>query len=394
MTTKPIEKADAPVDHRPIDPPVWVSYTPLVVGAAIAWGVVYSLFAGRHTRFDELALGEETVTRLSFFGGQKIHCIGLGNDDEKCNQGAESRAMPNGVVLWLGNSQLHAINQAEPSDRTAAYIAHQALLADGIDLVANSLPNASLQEHYLVAESIRTRLPVRTLIVPAVFDDTRESGIREPVQPVFSEHETLVHLRETETGRRLIAEFEAAHAEAADDTNADMAALDETVQERSETFLNDWMDAHSSVWAARAEARGQIFNNLYLVRNSAFGINAQTVRPVIASRYSDNLQALRDMASLHARANIRVIIYIAPLRTDVTPPYIPEQYAQFQADVEQLCEETGAEFHNLGDIVPGEYWGVKASTAIGGVPEYDFMHFQEEGHQRLADAVVAAVRER
>ena len=171
------------------------------------------------------------------------------------------------------------------------------------------------------------------------------------------------------------------------------AALDETVQERSETFLNDWMDAHSSVWAARAEARGQIFNNLYLVRNSAFGINAQTVRPVIASRYSDNLQALRDMASLQARANIRVIIYIAPLRTDVTPPYIPEQYAQFQADVEQLCEETGAEFHNLGDIVPGEYWGVKASTAIGGAPEYDFMHFQEEGHQRLADAVVAAVRE-
>jgi hypothetical protein len=301
--------------------------------------------------------------------------------------------MPNGVALWLGNSQLHAINQAEPSDRTAAYIAHQALLADGIDLVANSLPNASLQEHYLVAESIRTRLPVRTLIVPAVFDDTRESGIREPVEPVFSEQETLVHLRETETGRRLIAEFEAAHAEAADDTNADMAALDETVQECSETFLNDWMDAHSSVWAARAEARGQIFNNLYLVRNSAFGINAQTVRPVIASRYSDNLQALRDMASLHARANIRVIIYIAPLRTDVTPPYIPEQYAQFQSDVEQLCEETGTEFHNLGDIVPGEYWGVKASTAIGGVPEYDFMHFQEEGHQRLADAVVAAVRE-
>ncbi len=92
MTTKPIEKADAPVDHRPIDPPIWVSYTPLVVGAAIAWGVVYSLFAGRHTRFDELALGEETVTRLSFFDGQKMHCIGLGNDDEKCNLGAESRA--------------------------------------------------------------------------------------------------------------------------------------------------------------------------------------------------------------------------------------------------------------------------------------------------------------
>ena len=386
MRTNPSNKPAS----RELSPPLWVSYTPLVVGAAIAWGAMYSLFAGRHTRFDELALGEETVTRLSFFEGQKIHCIGLGNDDEKCNQGAESREMPNGVALWLGNSQLHAINQAEPSDRTAAYLAHDALVSEGVDLVANSLPNASLQEHYLVAESIRTRLPLRAVIVPAVFDDTREAGIREPVQPIFSDEAALAHVRETQTGRRLIAEFEASRTTV--DGNADMAALDETVQERSETFLNGWMDEHSSVWAARAEARGQIFNNLYLVRNAAFRINAQTVRPIIASRYGDNLQALRDIASLHARANIRVIIYIAPLRTDVTPPYIAEEYARFQSDVEQLCGETGAEFHNFGDIVPGEYWGVKASTTIGGAPEYDFMHFQEGGHRRLADAVVAALR--
>lgn len=386
MTTKPSDKAPS------IDvPSLWVSYTPLVVGAAIAWGAMYSLFAGQHTRFDELALGEETVTRLSYYEGLKIHCIGLGNDDEKCNQAAEHRAMPNGVALWLGNSQLHAINQAEPADRTAAYLAHETLAPVGIDLVANSLPNANFQEHYIVAESIRSRLPVRTVIVPAVFDDMREAGMREMVHPAFAEPATLQHLQETETGRRSISEFALMQSESADDTNADMAALDETVQERSETFLNDWMDAHSSVWAARAEARGQIFNNLYLVRNAAFGINAQTVRPIIASRYAQNLQALRDIASLRARANIRVIVYIAPLRTDVTPPYVATEYTSFQADIERLCEETGAEFRNFSDLVPGEYWGVKASTTIGGEPEYDFMHFQEEGHQRLAGAVIEAL---
>ena len=47
--------------------------------------------------------------------------------------------------------------------------------------------------------------------------------------------------------------------------------------------------------------RDQMFTDLYLARNAAFGINAQTARPIISSRYQDNLQALHFQGEGHRR---------------------------------------------------------------------------------------------
>ncbi|HPU16433.1 MAG TPA: hypothetical protein PK808_10110, partial [Polymorphobacter sp.] len=80
------------------------------------------------------------------------------------------------------------------------------------------------------------------------------------------------------------------------------------------------------------------------------------------------------------RDHVRVIVYIPPLRQDVTPPYNPADYARFKADTKTLATRYGAVWVDIDAIVPGPLWGMKESPVTGGALELDFMHFQEPGH--------------
>ena len=69
--------------------------------------------------------------------------------------------------------------------------------------------------------------------------------------------------------------------------------------------------------------------------------------------------------------------------------------AQFKATIEALAERrNGVRFANLEGLIPGEYWGLKASTDGDGEPELDYMHFQFKGHQMLAEALKTEIEQR
>ncbi len=367
------------------------SALPLAIGALIAVLVLSYHYARTDTEFEDLALGTQTQTSIAIVDGDRIHCLGLGADAEECVAGARERARPGGEVLWLGNSQLHAINQLAEGDHTAPYYAHLALRQSERDLVAFSLPNASLQELYVLAEHLRHELPVRAIVLPAVFDDVRETGIRHRLEPAFESEATLTALRGTDTGRRLIRAREDARRAEAAGVDA-VGPLTATTQEITESALNGWLEEHSAVWAARAEARGQLFTALYRFRNWIFRIDAQTVRPIIPARYTDNMRALADLLAQARAAGIRSVVYLAPLRDDVPPPYDPGEYQRFRDEVRALCEEHAATYVDLEHLVPAELWGLKDATTIGGEPELDFMHFQGEGHRLVADAILDTLR--
>src|SRR5437016_5229227 len=83
-------------------------------------------------------------------------------------------------ILWLGNSQLHFINQYAQGDHVAPYWLRQAApCPDTTVPLGVSLPNANLQEHYILASYVTTRLPIRLIILELCFDDMREDGLRE-----------------------------------------------------------------------------------------------------------------------------------------------------------------------------------------------------------------------
>jgi lysophospholipase L1-like esterase len=118
------------------------------------------------------------------------------------------------------------------------------------------------------------------------------------------------------------------------------------------------------------------------------GVNPSSKRKVIKGRYQDNMNALRATLELAKENSSHVLVYIAPLRSDVEIPYIKSEYDSFKNEVQMLTKELHAQFVNFEDLVPADLWGSKGGTTIGEKTELDFMHFQAGGHTLLANEVV------
>lgn len=351
----------------------------LLVAMLLASFIVRAWVTDPDENFEELALGRETQSYFAEVGGTPIHCL-RAHEAGACIEGWEQRGRKP-LAVWLGNSQLHAINQLRPGDQSASELVQAALSARGGDLLAFSQPNANLQEHYVLFLYLLERLPVRALVLPFVFDDTRESGLRPLIEAALEEPAVVASLEADATGRQILANYRK-------QASGDLAALDATVQQRSEETLNDWLEARSTLWRSRPAARGNLFNNLYIFRNQLLGIDAQSKRRVLPGRLALNLDAARSLLRAAREHKVETLLYIVPLRNDVATPYIASEYASFKQAIARLARDEGATLENLESLVPAELWGRKDATSLDGEAELDFMHFQGGGHALLAEAVL------
>ncbi|QXP94880.1 hypothetical protein [Methylococcus capsulatus] len=359
--------------------PAFLKAVSLLLGGCLAIAYLNLNFTGRKTDFeDAAALGAATTTIRASVAGYRIHCDDS-RDAAECLAGVEARHAVHSV-LWLGNSQVHAVNQLRAGETNATPLLFDQLKNHGLDLITFSQPNANLQEHYVLFEYLRQRLPLRFLILPVVFDDTREDGLRKGVADFLGDPPTALALSRTEIGQKILRAARTVPPSAESDT----AGISHTLQERVEKSINAWLGAHSSLWASRPEMRGRVMLNLYLLRNALLGIRPTSKRKLIKGRYLDNLAALEAILTAAASQGIRVVMYVAPLRNDVDTPYVDSEYRHFKAEVQVLAQRHDASFANLENLVPAELWGSKAGTSVGRGQEMDFMHFQAGGHKLLA----------
>lgn len=331
--------------------------------------------------FEDLALGKENTTSLGKVSDLKIHCNDLDDVDE-CLQSYKKSGSGQPVLLWLGNSQVHAINQFKPGEETAAPELHRKFQVTSEYFLTLSQPNANLQEHFLLFTYLLNRLPIKKLVLPVFFDDMREDGVRTSLVDVFKDQKTIEALRDTKIGRILIEN----HGNQ-DAANKDMVALQDTLQERSERGLNSMLEEAWLLWAARPTLRGELFGGLYLLRNWVFGINASSSRKIIPGNYARNIDALFAILKVAALREVQVLIYIPPLRNDVKVPYDIHEYTSFKSEIASIAQENYIRFVDLENVVPAKFWGTKNSTTIGKGQELDFMHFQAAGHRLLATAI-------
>jgi len=364
---------------------VYNSLLPLLIGIVLGIFLLHnsSLVVNSDVNFDELAFAGGTTSYFAKVNQLQIHCSSFPTiyqciNDYKNFGGNEE------VVLWLGNSQLHAINQMRTGDETASAILYRGLKTEYKHLLTFSQPNASLQEHYVLYEYLSQKLPISYLLLPVVFDDLRETGIRFGLIDAFKISEVSTSLSRTEIGRNLIA-----IQGDKDVVGSDMDALDTTVQEKVENFLNSQLESIWGIWAERSSFRGNVMNNLYLLRNWIFGITPSSARKMIPGRYSLNMQSLQAIMHSANQKGIKVLIYIVPIRDDVTIPYDLHQYNKFKSEVELAAKNESARFINIEGLVPVKLWGSKDSTTIGVVKELDFMHFKEKGHELLAERLLS-----
>lgn len=354
----------------------------LIIGIILGFFIVYLILPNKNNlKFEDLALGENNAPYYSKLNGVSIHCTGL-NDLEDCVSGYKVNGVAMDPVIWLGNSQLHAINQYKDNDSTASQELHIKLKKNNQYLITFSQPNSNLQEHYLLFNHLLNELPIKLLILPIVFDDLREDGIRDNLLNAINNQKSQIELKMSQTGKNIIKIFENKISE------NDLDSSYKTFQDRSESFLNKNLEKIWPIWEKRGELRANIFHKIYLFRNTLFGINPSTIRRIIPDNYDKNLKALEDIYNLSKKNDIQILSYIVPLRNDVKVPYDINDYQKFINEVELLSSSyNNIYFYNLDHIVPGKYWGTKSSTNLTGENELDFMHFTSEGHKILAEQI-------
>jgi len=356
-------------------------FVPIVVSSLVSIAL-FSFYLRFITpvNFDELALGEEATPVFNYIDSKSIHCQDL-IDADKCITEYKESNIENLIVL-LGNSQIHAINQSKAGDETLVPIIHRELLPKGAYFVALSQPNASLQEHYLLFEYLKSKMDIKFLVLPVVFDDTRETGVRNTIAGVFDDRIVTGQLISTELGKTLLDNY------SEKDTSRNNLNIDhDTIQQKVEYMLNDKLDLLWEGWKSRESIRGDLFVFLYQFRNWLFNITPSSTRRKIPGRYAMNITALKEIISSAKNSGTKVLIYVVPLRNDVKIPYNLDEYSDFKMEVEILSQDEHVSYLNLENLVPSRFWGTKSSTVAGGGDELDFMHFQAGGHKILADSL-------
>ena len=363
-------------------PDHWTDHASLGVGLALAFALLLYAVANWAIKLEEAAYGDETA---GYDGAAGYVCQGAATH-HLCRDGYRASAKQP-VVLWLGNSQLAAVNRPQAGDRSAPAILRDTLAQRGRTLITYQMPNASLDEHLLTTEAIRAEFNPAVVVLPVCYDDIRVTSVRADVSDLLNQDGVRERLSASPLGRE-IATLSQAH-----DGGSQQEPVDDprSIRPRVENALVGWLEAHSPLWAKRATLRGVVAFSIHTLRNKLLGINSQTKRPVPPVLEDARLALLDRWLAEQARQGRQVLIYAPPYRQNVSGPYVEADYARFKARLKALAERHGARFADIDDIVPGPEWGM-VTDSLFGFREYDFMHFTGAGHQRLAAAIDAQLR--
>lgn len=384
-------KSDVPIRH---DPSYWRSWganwrrqiAALAVGVALGFGLLTWLDARRIVP-EDLALGVENWAAPAVFRGHRINAWKL---DEYAAIYDLRRTNAASEILWVGNSQLHAINQLKRDrDSVAALHASEKL---GTPVWCLSLPNENVQEQLVVLQWALMQRPVRWLVLPLVYDKLRNDGLRVGfVRLASPELATLLGARPLSA--RLRDEISKLEMDSRSDDRANgqpPKALSQysfsewlhglSLQDVVERNLDAALSARWLLWERRSQLWATFLNDLYNLRNWALNIKSSTKRPMLKLPYENNMQAFRELLDVAEQAGVNVLIYVAPIRQDVEPPYILADYRAWKSEVaayiagRAMSNRMNIRYVDLDNLVPADQWGtIENSTEI------DFMHFRGEG---------------
>ena len=285
-------------------------------------------------------------------------------------------------ILWLGNSQLHFIEDFEKGQHTAPYMLRRLLeCPDTTVPLGVSLPHANLQEQYVLTRFVRRRLPIQVVIVQLSFDDLREDGLRDDFSQLLDAADRAV-LRDDPVGRAILAKAELQWQ--GRDLGDENAALGGFLQKKVEDAINLKLAENWRLWTDRKWLRSRLYIDLYEIRNAVLGIRSTTIRRMVPHRYAANMTALRGLLQYAASNQIRTILYVAPIRHDITSPYDQTEYESWKRDIGELARADGSKLLDFGALVTDDQWGPLSENA-------DFNHFKAGGHELLAKALLSTV---
>ncbi|QWE08970.1 hypothetical protein [Polynucleobacter ibericus] len=364
--------------------------TILIFSVLLAW-LLLSLYNDRRIQADDFALGKENTSRIEILDGVQFTAHNVEEINSVINYygnvyGAKvsHQARPK-IVLWLGNSQIHTINQFKSGEHIAPYWlrkfngCEECILPLGI-----SLSNANPQEELLLSQFVESKLNLDALVVEVEFMGFREGGLRKELSQIVNANLVDV-LRDSSVSKELEQLFDGDRGVEGDVIDS---RTDGSAKQRIENFLSESLGDLWKLWKDRGNLRSAFLGDLFNLRNWIFNISSASQRKIIKPRYEKNVKALEDLLTYSKASKIPVILYIAPVRQDKPLPYDQREYSQWKEQVQQLAKVYSATYLNYENLVPGEDWGSNFGEDI------DFMHFQGGGHKIVAKEILSTLQSR
>jgi hypothetical protein len=310
--------------------------------------------------------------------------------------------IPGGPSLWLiGNSHTYALpglKQGEglrddPGDTLIDQVAAQVSEAEPATAGASYLrvanPNLSpvemlVRASYLVHHGIKPQVMVVAVTWRNVArgSDLRYEVAQTLAEPSFSQsllknlnempgrsHPALTMALESETRKAVRAEAEEANRSDAD-------RLDEK--------LTDAVSSKSALIGQSAAIRARVYRSVaYQIDAFAGARTSQHVDPPVEQDLEINKAAFSALFRLAQNANCKLLVYLAPERSDLPPIVDGAREPDFDRWLEAEVATAGGTVVDARDVVPIQCWGWEEDTP-------DRSHFTEPGHKLLAERLVAA----
>jgi len=315
-----------------------------------SWFFLHTIFFGDKQKFDQLALGKKTIAIKNYINNKPINCGSYLQLEECLNYIKDKKFKKR--ILWVGNSQLDSVNEGNViTSKLASYRVSKYFYDKEIGVMTFAAPNISFQESFVVIKHLKKKIHFDAIILPLVFDDTREDGVRESF---------IIKNKKTP----------------------------KTFQGISENKIILYLDKQIKWNKIRSSAQGKIYTFLYKTRNLIFRIKPTSTRKSIKPIFDKNILFLEKILKEAKESDVKMILYVAPLRNDIKIPYDKIEYHSFIRYTKNLSINFSSNFYNLENAVPKFLWGEKAGTNIGADTEVDFMHFKEQGHAILAKNII------
>lgn len=367
------------------------------LAVALGVGADWWLFSRQRQDFAAAGLGiNSTANEASYYAGsRRVICFSV-EDLDRC-VGALPPSTTRKRLLWLGWSQLYAINDFHTGDRTGPVLLAERLARADVDLIAIAMPNINPREQLLAYEYLRPRLKLAGLIAPAWLQGMKQEGIRATWQAALADPAVRSALAALPSGGAILASV-APQAKSAQEIGQQNLAKDtRTTQERVEQRLVAELTDRFAPWRVRNEAQGEIKlallagkEQVLRLRNLVLGTRAQNwINVIPPARYGINLEAFTDLVSTARRDGLPVLVYVPPRPSGNRFPFEPAVYAAFKADAKKIARQHGASFANIEGTVADDVWG-EADNGAGEIVT-DHSHFTAAGHRQMSDALGAAI---
>ncbi len=301
-------------------------------------------------------------------------------------------------LLYVGNSQTIAVMDQAPGDMISpqwlqVFLARSNAHQD-VQVNVGSLPNLSAPELLirLVAAGEASPRQVDVLVASVVLEEFRGLGVRDEVaaegnaETVKTRIRSLVEqngdLTSVSTSLQSLLKSNSSSS-----INLTSSQADSSFAKRLETNLENFAE-RSSLFAKRDDMRVQVSLGFHECRNRLLGITSSSARPVPEASYRASLELL-ELAFRYARAkNIKVLVYLAPIRPVQPNPNLPADVAKFRRDVPELCNRYAIKCLDYVDLIPENLWTNYPDDATGSGGQRDFAHFTGAGHKLLAEKLV------